>query len=117
MNVMFGLALDGYRQLMVDATLGVVTVGPQGLLDLLETHLGLAGVATAQPVRIARYQRCLQETDNGRRFYSSSLAVDPLAVSETLLQWHDEWISAGWDGIAGESDGPRVPGCVLSFAA
>jgi hypothetical protein len=108
MNVTFGMFLDGYRPARPLSALGAVTVGPQGLLDLLETRLGLAGAWPLQPVRAVQYQHCLQRADDGARFYSQSFRVDALAVAETLLHWRDEWIAAGWDGTASASDGPRL---------
>lgn len=108
MRVTFGMDLDGYRPIALNSRLGEVIVGPCGLLDLLETRLGLCGVWSAQAVRVAQYQRCLKNADHKARFYSKSFHIDALAVSETLLQWRDEWICAGWDGHAGESDSLRL---------
>jgi len=36
----------------------------------------LSGVWAPRPVRIAQYQRCLQQVDDGDRFYSGSMRVD-----------------------------------------
>lgn len=108
MNVTFGMFLDGYRPARPLSALGTVTVGPHGLLDLLETRLGLAGVWPPQALRAVQYQHCLGRADDGARFYSESFRVDALAVAETLLRWRDEWISAGWDGTASGSDSPRL---------
>lgn len=108
MNVTFGMSLDGYRPAWPLSALGTATVGPQGLLDLLETRLGLAGVRPPQALRAVQYRHCLEGADDGARFYSQSFRVDALAVAQTLLHWRDEWIAAGWDGTASVSDSPRL---------
>jgi RecB family exonuclease len=108
MRVTFGMALDGYRPMAPNSSLGEVIVGPRGLLGLLEIRLGLSGVWSAQAVRVAQYQRCLKNADHETRFYSDSFRIDALAVSETLLRWRDEWIRAGWDGRAAGSDSRRL---------
>ncbi|MGI9334342.1 MAG: PD-(D/E)XK nuclease family protein [Gammaproteobacteria bacterium] len=108
MDVTFGLFLDGYRRLSHESSLGAVTVGPQGLLGLLETRLGLGGVWQPHPVRVAQYRRCLAAADKGGRFYAVSFEIDALAVAETLLGWRDDWIAAGWDRTAHASDSARL---------
>ena len=108
MDITFGMALDGYEPPEQENSLGTVIIGPRGMLDLLETRLGLGGEWPAQPIRVIQYQQCLQAADNSERFYSRSLGVDPLAVAKVLLRWRDEWIEAGWDGTAAEGDNQRI---------
>ena len=108
MDITFGMALDGYEPPEQANSLGTVITGPGGMLDLLETRLGLGGEWPAQPIRVIQYQQCLATADNTERFYSESLGVDPLAVAKVLLRWRDEWIEAGWDGSATEGDSRRI---------
>jgi hypothetical protein len=106
--IRFGMALDGYVPRQPGATLGELTTGPNGLLDVLETRLGLRGERPSRVVRVVQYQQCLAAADDGSRFYSASFAVDPLAVADALLAWRDEWVAAGWDGRADAVDGKRL---------
>ncbi len=48
MKITFGLSLDGYEPLRQEDNLGVVAIGPTGMLDLLEIRLGLSGNLTAE---------------------------------------------------------------------
>lgn len=97
MHITFGLDLDGYRSPRPDNNAGKVTTGPNGLLTILETQLGLTAQRIDAPERIGEYLHCLRCCDNGSRFYSKSFAVDALGVSKTLLFWRDSWIEAGWN--------------------
>ncbi len=108
MKITFGLDLDGYISPKPTNVAGEVVVGPCGLLQLLETQLGLSGKLVGDSERILEYLRCLKISDNGQRFYSRSLQVDELAVARTLLSWRDTWIEAGWDGTAAEGDSRKL---------
>ena len=108
MNITFGMSLDGYETPQQENSLGAVFTGPSGMLDLLETRLGLSGEWRAQPIRVIQYQQCLESADNAERFYSQSLSIDALAVAKVLLGWRDEWIAAGWDGSAADADSQRI---------
>ncbi|WP_210253100.1 PD-(D/E)XK nuclease family protein, partial [Beijerinckia sp. L45] len=79
-----------------DAALGAPVVGPNGLLDILETARGLGSPPTASVVRIAAFQAVLERIQDGPRFWSRSLTVDAWATARTLLRWRDELIDAGW---------------------
>ena len=107
MDVIFGLDLDDYTSPRPMTTAGQLVTGPRGLLDLLETRLGLRGRYPHDSLRIIEYLGCLRQCDNGKRFYSRSLAVDELAVAETLLGWRDHLIEAGWKGTAAVGSGTR----------
>lgn len=99
MKIVFGLWADGgaWPDHGGDAlgSLGQPVVGPIGLVDILETLLGLGGPATAQVVRIARFQFQL-ESLGGTYFWSRSLAVDSWSTARTLLAWRDDLIGLGW---------------------
>jgi hypothetical protein len=108
LKVFFGLELDGYVPPRTQTRCGEVILGPLGLLNLLETRLGLRGLWEGEPVRTIQYLRCLREADNGEHFYSRSLAVDELAVARTLLGWRDTWVEAGWTGTLGPAASRRL---------
>ena len=112
MKITFGMLLDGYEPPELENSIGAFVTGPMGLLDLLETRLGLGSEWPVQPLRIAQYQQCLVDaisaTKNTKTFYSNSLLADALAVAETLLGWRDELLTAGWDGTADASDSIRL---------
>ncbi len=94
---------------------GIFYVGPQGLLNVLESHLGLAG---AQPLdeylRIEQYRQLLKihlETAPDA-FFAESFAADPLAAATALLEYRDELVMAGWDfGTA-----PELPSRIAVLA-
>ncbi|MDA1076094.1 MAG: PD-(D/E)XK nuclease family protein, partial [Proteobacteria bacterium] len=79
-------------------SIGEITLGPRGFLDLLETELGLPPVLTMSAERIIAYRGVLKALDNPDRFYHRSFAVDPVNVARTLLAWRDQWFEAGWKG-------------------
>ena len=101
MNVIFGLSLDApsYPDLLAEnpAVIGQVQCGPMGLLQILETRLGLVGKWETEPYRIEIYRRRLLAADNGERFYSRSLQADSYMTSQTLLAWRDELVISGWN--------------------
>jgi RecB family exonuclease len=101
MKINFGLHLDGYEHIEPQNSFGEVTCGPQGMLAILETRLGLTGSWPEEPMRQVQYLHCLRACDDGKRFYSRSFNVDELAVARVLLHWRDVWIEAGWHGDAG----------------
>ncbi len=100
MKIVFGWHLDGPTcpetpgggAYAIDAAI----VGPAGLLNLLETRLGLNGPLTSPARRIAQYVARLRAIDDGRRFFSRSFAADAWATARLLLHWRDELIAAGW---------------------
>lgn len=75
--------------------LGQPVVGPLGLMDTLETMLGLGGPATPHVVRVAHFQSILENVA-GAHFWSRSLATDPWATARTVLSWRDELVGFGW---------------------
>jgi ATP-dependent helicase/nuclease subunit B len=101
MDIIFGLCADGGA--FPDhgggssGALGAPVVGPNGLIDILETFLGLSQPPSAHVVRIAAWQAALASVDQGQRFWSKSFAVDAWSSASTLLGWRDMLIDAGWD--------------------
>lgn len=99
MDVVFGLWADGGASPDhgggAGGSLGQPVVGPTGLVDILETALGLGGPRSPQVVRIAAFQSALEELGYGF-FWSRSLAMDPWATARVLLGWRDELVGQGW---------------------
>ena len=106
MELVFGLACDGraYPDFPGDRNGAVHTtvVGPSGLIDIFEVHLGLTAPRAAEAVRIAAYAAKLRAglIDAPSTFYASSFARDPWATATTLLAWRDQLVTAGWTGGA-----------------
>ncbi len=101
MDVVFGLWADAgawpEHGGLGGGALGAPVVGPNGLLEILETFRGLGGPGTPNVVRIAAFQAALEAMDGVPRFWSRSLAVDGWATARTLLRWRDALVDAGWD--------------------
>jgi RecB family exonuclease len=80
---------------------GAPVVGPNGLVEILETARGLGAPSTANVVRIAAFEAALENLDGPPRFWTKSLEVDGWATARTLLRWRDELVDAGWNPAAG----------------
>ncbi|MDE0178640.1 MAG: PD-(D/E)XK nuclease family protein [Gammaproteobacteria bacterium] len=98
MRVRFGLLRDALEPSHPRTSVGEITVGPQGLLGLLESDLGIPSVAAHPSEAIAAYRDCLAECDDWVRFYHRSFGVDPVGVARTLNDWRQQWYLHGWDG-------------------
>ena len=98
MHVRFGLHGDGLDLGVAGATVGEATVGPRGLLRLLESDLGVAPAVAHPAEDAARYRECLAKCDDRTRFYHRSFKVDPVGTARTLLDWRQQWYLHGWDG-------------------
>ena len=97
MHVRFGLYADGL-DLGATTAVGETTVGPRGLLRLLESDLGIASAQAHPAEDVAAYRECLAECDDLTRFYHGSFGVDPVGTAATLLEWRRQWYLHGWDG-------------------
>lgn len=99
MDIVFGIYADGGASPDHGGggtgSVGAPVVGPQGLLDILETILGLSEPPAAFVVRIAAWQAALAAA-GPNRFWSASLDVDGWSSARTLLSWRDMLIEAGW---------------------
>ncbi|HEV7416132.1 MAG TPA: hypothetical protein VGN98_08235, partial [Tianweitania sediminis] len=78
------------------AASGAPVVGPNGLVEILETARGLGAPSVANVVRIAAFQAALEGLEGPPRFWGRSLEVDGWAAARTLLRWRDELVDAGW---------------------
>jgi len=110
MLVTFGMQLDGQRAAHAKNSLGSITVGPKGFLEVLETHLGLVRSQPCSAQRTASYRDCLERNNDPQRFYHSSFATDELGVAAALLAWRDELYLHGWDGSVGAAASQRLKG-------
>lgn len=104
MDLIFGLACDGhaYPDFPGGGTgaLHAAVVGPSGLIDILEVHLGLTGPRGADAVRIAAYAAKLRAslTVAPKAFFAASFNRDAWATARTLLDWRDRLTASGWTG-------------------
>ena len=100
MDIVFGLGVDdgGFPAHGGSGAgaVGAPVVGPNGLLEILETAFGMGAPPVAKVVRIASFQAALEGLEGADRFWSRSLAVDAWATARTLLNWRDELVDAGW---------------------
>lgn len=109
MEIYFGLALDdlAYPLPQTDSG-GILHLGPQGLLNVLESCLGLTGhPADNDYLRIEQYRQGLRlylENHPGT-FYQASFEADQFAAAAELLSRRDELLLAGWDF----QTGPGIP--------
>jgi ATP-dependent helicase/nuclease subunit B len=78
------------------ASIGQPVLGELGLLDLLETQLGLKQPDSISSQRKIDYLKALRSANAKPRFYSQSLQTDPMAVTEHLLGLRDALVESGW---------------------
>jgi hypothetical protein len=100
MKLTFNLAFDGAAWpgplgTGREAVAGEAWVGSQGLLDSLETQLGLGGL---WPTVAARDAAVIAAARHQEGFWSASFAVDPFGVARALRRWRDELMLQGWSG-------------------
>ena len=98
MQIIFGLHFDDLQPRRPQTITGAATVGPRGLLEILETQLGLPAPRAHPSESAFAYLKCLREATSPDRFFHRSLEVDAVNVARTLLRWRGEWYEAGWDG-------------------
>lgn len=96
MKIIAGIGYDNRLPNRPPELLGSQLYGEQGLVSALEFRAGIASPEDSQSTRTVAYLKALKNADNGNRFYSQSLAVDPTASAESLLAWRDWAILHGW---------------------
>lgn len=96
MHLQVGLLLDGQRGHAHVNELDALTTGPLGLLNVLETQLGLLRQEPSGADRVLQFREMLKKLDGPERFYHQSFAVDELGTASTLLAWRDQWHLHGW---------------------
>ena len=102
MQLIFSLAADG--RVYPDAhdasgNLDKDIVGPLGLVQILETQLGMLAPSVSKAVRISTYLAKLRSCGGGR-FWASSFSKDPWSTAATILEWRDTLVGSGWRGTA-----------------
>lgn len=98
-HIRLGLSLDGQSGWLAKSSIGESTVGPLGMLGILETQLGLLRAPVTHSQRVVQYRACAQKVRNGERFFEGSFEADELGTSSTLLRWSDDWYEYGWGGV------------------
>jgi hypothetical protein len=69
----------------------------------------LKAKAVSSAHRVVEFRQILEQNSIERpAFYNESFKRDSYAVAETLLQWRDALIEAGWHGLASASDSARI---------
>ncbi|MBK8706860.1 MAG: hypothetical protein IPN33_27000 [Saprospiraceae bacterium] len=112
MTIYFGLSFEEQVYPPVWNTgSGVSFVGPQGLLRLLESRLGLTmRDSDNEHLRIEQYRQALLHyaEDHAEAFYISAFEADELATAEDLLSRRDELVLSGWDFVINDTTPPRL---------
>ena len=98
MYLTFGMHLDGVDWSNKPASIGELTLGPLGMLNLLETRLGLTAPNVHQAERINQYMARLQACDGPGQWFHDSFQADPWSTAKQMLFWRDQLVEAGWDG-------------------
>ena len=81
-----------------DGSVGITQVGPLGMLDILETLLGLKGPIILDSIRAA--QIVPELSINKNVFWARSSQVDPFGVAKKLLEMRDFLWLYGWQDEA-----------------
>ncbi len=101
MKIYFGLQFDEEVYPKASGSEGGVHYfGPQGLIFMLESHLGLIGHPTDnEHIRIEQFRQAIRKhlDANSETFYQRSFKADQLATASRLLQLRDQLKLAGWD--------------------
>jgi len=86
---------------------GAVHLGPAGLLQFLELHLGINNADRNAIQRIFQYHEHLQKNKESS-FYKKSFEANHLDSAATLLTWRDELKLGGWDFKADKTTPKRL---------
>ncbi len=108
MHITFGMYLDGTTWSGETTSSGRVQTGPQGLLSILETHLGLTGLHPHPARRIRQYMQRMKDSDVNDPYYGRSFADDPWSTAKHMLALRDQLIAGGWNGAEHPSFTPRL---------
>ena len=108
LHITFGIYLDGADWSDKPASLGELKLGPFGMLNLLETRLGLTGPPAHPARRINQYMHRMEAQDRPDSWYHSSFVADPWSTAKQTLTWRDELIQGGWKGQADASSSLRL---------
>ena len=82
---------------------GAEYCGDSELLHLLMLHGGITPPMVSEAERkSAYYANMLEKIEEG--IFHASFELDPLSVSDKILEWRDRLVSAGWDMNSGTSE-------------
>ena len=95
MRVTAGIEIDPRVGPGVDAAIGEVAVEALGLLQILETHLGLVGPKRSHAERVAWLYGRLRDVEG---YWSASLQADPWGTASRLVRDRDALAMQGWRG-------------------
>jgi len=114
-KIIFGLQLEDQQlpRFRHECTGGVHLLGPNGLLEYLETKLGLTGHPNNNDhIRTEQYRQALNLCVNTQEAncFQKSFAADPFATAIALLELRDELILSGWDFSIEKKMSPRLLG-------
>ncbi|NJN51048.1 MAG: hypothetical protein HC809_03980 [Gammaproteobacteria bacterium] len=87
---------------------GSVWLRGEAFIEALENRLGLPPVSAVPGESLIAYRDCLEALDSPSRFYHVSFAVDPIAVTRTLLEWRERFYLYGWAGTVERSASLRL---------
>jgi len=92
------------------SSMGRLFIGSQGLLGVLETHLGLVARETHHAMRIQAYMESMQSVVHKPEadFFKQSLEADAWSSAKQFLDWRDELILAGWNGLAFQATAEKL---------
>lgn len=108
MVITFGLKLD-HESPLKKASLAESRVGVPGMLTLLESRLGLAAQGVSQTRRLTGALLALDGLYQRAESYGRvSFERDRFAVAELFLNYRDELMLAGWDGVILLNGSPRL---------
>lgn len=108
LEVILSISGDGPQPNLFSAELGSCSVGPVGLLGVLEASLGIPSSDVPFTRRLIQYLACIESSIEGDAFYYASYQADPFSVASTLLRWRDHWYLGGWKGKFSEQVSGRL---------
>jgi len=108
MKIIAGLGYDDRLPNHPPELLDCLLCGEQGLIAALEFRAGTVSPEDSQAARTVAYLNALKDADDGNRFYSQSLIVDPMASAESLLVWRDWAVLHGWSHDPGSRNYGRM---------
>lgn len=114
MHIIFDMACDQDVALSNtqggQASIGRLYVGAQGLLNVLETHLGMTGKVKHHAVRIQGYMDCMSQvlSKPDASFFKQSHESDAWSSAKQMLSWRDELVMAGWSAQSSDAFTSRL---------
>jgi hypothetical protein len=108
LSLSFATRLDSSAWTHESTAFGNVSIGPHGLIDLLETRLGLAALTATSAERIAQNRDRMDRVVMEGSWFRASFEADAWSTAAELLRWRDELVLVGWDGVAPAGSSKRL---------